>query len=318
MQDCAVRAYLSTSFGCPFEGAGGAVARRRVDRPAHRSGRVRGGAQRHHRRRASAPGVRRPGSTSRSACPHPGWPCTFTTRAARRSSMSMRASRRALRSSMRRPAASADARMRRAPPATSPPRISSTCSTVSASPPACGSRRIAAASRAIEPLVGHPLPSRDVPRLAGHTRARLRFHRAGPDRARADRRRTSTTSSTTWRSPGRRRSRCGGSRRRTSAIARSYVSLDGESLGDPAARRRDHARDHAGARTGCGRTIRYSGKRSSSRWGSASTRASSPSTAPASAPTRCSPSSSGSAGPFYLTFERETPGRAWILNWQSC
>ena len=115
-------------------------------------------------------------------------------------------------------------------------------------------------------------------------------------------------------------SRCGGSRRKTSAIATSIVSLDGESLGilqhGDVITRETYARD----RTGCRRTIRYSGKRSSSRWRVDEH-------ASFIAINRAGFGTYSvlaffigflGAGPFYLTFERETPGSAWILNWRSC
>ena len=132
---CACARYVSTAFGCPFEGH---VAPDRVAAVcgAHRDGRVRGRGQRHHRHRASRAGADRVSTRSPSACRSPTSRCTSTTRAARRSPTSWRRSNWASRRSTRRPAGSAAVRMRPARPATSPPKIWSTCSTVWASRPA--------------------------------------------------------------------------------------------------------------------------------------------------------------------------------------
>ena len=54
-----VRGYLSTAFGCPFEGDVAPRTRRRRRRAAARPRRLRGGGQRHDRHRASRPGPAR-------------------------------------------------------------------------------------------------------------------------------------------------------------------------------------------------------------------------------------------------------------------
>ena len=53
-----VRGYLSTAFGCPFEGRVDPARRRGHGAPAARYGRVRGGGQRHHRRGPPGAGAR--------------------------------------------------------------------------------------------------------------------------------------------------------------------------------------------------------------------------------------------------------------------
>ena len=76
-----VRAYLSTAFGCPYEGPIARGPRGRAVRAAARAGGLRGGGQRHDRRgapRAGVPPARR-GRSPASAC-RP-WPSTSTTRA---------------------------------------------------------------------------------------------------------------------------------------------------------------------------------------------------------------------------------------------
>ena len=164
-----VRGYLSTCFGCPYEGADRAIAGGRRRAPAARPRRLRGRHQRHHRRRASGPGAagarcrhRRRAAARRSRC-------TFTTPAARRWPTCLPASTTASRPSTVRPAASAAARSRPARPATSPPRTCSTCSTASASRPGSTFRQVAAASRFIESRLDHRAA---VTLLAGAARAR--------------------------------------------------------------------------------------------------------------------------------------------------
>ena len=161
---CACAAYLSTAFGCPFEGDGAGrrasidLTRRLLDLGVYEvavsdtigiahPGQVRAGARRDLTRRV--PAARR----SR---------CTSTTRAAPRSPTCWPRSTSASRRSTRRPAASAAARTRPAPPATSRPRICSTCCTASATRRASTSTRSAPRRLALEPALGHALPSRYV------------------------------------------------------------------------------------------------------------------------------------------------------------
>ena len=81
-----VRGYISTAFGCPFEGRVGSGGGGTSCPAAAGHGRVRSRGQRHHRC-----GSPRAGSAGRSrlsrAEPYPssGWRCTSTTHAARRS-----------------------------------------------------------------------------------------------------------------------------------------------------------------------------------------------------------------------------------------
>ncbi len=74
-----VRAYVSTAFGCPFEGH---VPPERVAaclRSARRDGRVRGLRQRHDRHRASRTSARGAQRRRRHACRSRRSRCTFTT-----------------------------------------------------------------------------------------------------------------------------------------------------------------------------------------------------------------------------------------------
>ena len=133
---CRVRGYLSTAFGCPFEGA---VAAGRGD-PGDQA-------------RCSTWASTRWRSATRSASAHPGQVRTLLDAVDRRVPLARLALHfhdtrgTALANVLAgldagvatfdaRPAASAAAPTRRAPPATSPPRICSTCSTAWASRPA--------------------------------------------------------------------------------------------------------------------------------------------------------------------------------------
>ena len=118
-----VRGYLSTAFGCPFEGDGRARTGRRRRRAAARPRRLRGRGQRHHRHRASRPGAARARGGAGARAGRRRSRCTSTTRAAPRSPTCWPRCRSASRRSTRRPAASAAARTRRARPAISPPTI---------------------------------------------------------------------------------------------------------------------------------------------------------------------------------------------------
>ena len=106
---------------------------------ADRHGRVRGRGQRHDRHRASRPGAdrRRRGRRARAARPHRAALPRHPRHGARQ--RAGRAAARCRRRSIPPPAASAAAPTRRARPATSRPRICSTCSTGSASKPASAS-----------------------------------------------------------------------------------------------------------------------------------------------------------------------------------
>ena len=95
-----VRGYLSTAFGCPYEGA----RRRRRRSPTSPArllelGRVRSARQRHDRHRASGQVPRVLEPCSRGPCPSSASRCTSTTRAARRSPTSWRRCRSASRRS---------------------------------------------------------------------------------------------------------------------------------------------------------------------------------------------------------------------------
>ena len=108
-----------------------ARSRRRADPDAARHRRVRGRRQRHDRHRASRPGQAGADGADAGRCRRRRSRCTFTTRAARRSPTCSRRSSSTSGRSTRRPAASADARTRRAPRAISRPKICSTCCTAS-------------------------------------------------------------------------------------------------------------------------------------------------------------------------------------------
>ena len=82
---CGCAAICRPAFGCPFEGAVPPARVADVDRRAAGAGRLRGGGQRHHRRRAPGPGAARPRRGRRATCRWRRWRCTSTTRAARRS-----------------------------------------------------------------------------------------------------------------------------------------------------------------------------------------------------------------------------------------
>ena len=118
-----VRAYLSTSFGCPFEGDVPVARVRRADRAAAATRRLRSRGQRHDRDRASRAGVARARCAARRAFPSIVSRCTFTTRAARRSPTSSPRCSTASRRSTARRAGSAAARTRQAPRGISRPRI---------------------------------------------------------------------------------------------------------------------------------------------------------------------------------------------------
>ena len=133
-----VRGYLSTRFGCPFEGDVAAGTRCAESPGAARARRLRGGDQRHDRRRASGPGCARCSTRSPRACRSQRGRAALPRHARHRARQRARRPRRtASPPSTRRPAASAAARTRRAPRATSPPRICSTCWTGWGSRPAC-------------------------------------------------------------------------------------------------------------------------------------------------------------------------------------
>jgi hydroxymethylglutaryl-CoA lyase len=100
-----VRGYLSTAFGCPFEGA---VDPRQVAGVAARLADI---------------GVFEVAISDSLACLPIAWRCTTTTRAGRRSPTCWRRFPSGSQPTTRRPAALAAARTRRAPQATSPPTI---------------------------------------------------------------------------------------------------------------------------------------------------------------------------------------------------
>ena len=119
-----VRGYLSTAFGCPFEGDGRAGARRRRRRAAARPRRVRGGGQRHDRHRASGPGAAR---ARRGAGARAGRQVALHFHDTRGTALAnVLASLPVRHRDVRRvePAGSAAVRTRPAPPATWPPTIS--------------------------------------------------------------------------------------------------------------------------------------------------------------------------------------------------
>ena len=122
-----VRGYVSTAFGCPFEGAVAPAARRAGRSALFEHGRLRGRGQRHDRRRASRAGPDCRRSSRRTRAARPRSRCIFTTRAARRWPMCWPRSTLASPRSMPQPEDWAGVRMRREPPATSRPRICSTC-----------------------------------------------------------------------------------------------------------------------------------------------------------------------------------------------
>ena len=118
-----VRGYLSTAFGCPFEGAVPPAAGRRRRGTAVRARRLRGRHQRHDRHRPSGSGAARARRGACARCRPIISRCTSTTRAAPRSPTSSPRCRSASPPSTRRPAALAAARTHRARPATWPPTI---------------------------------------------------------------------------------------------------------------------------------------------------------------------------------------------------
>ena len=167
-----VRAYLSTSFGCPFEGA---VAPSRVAELTARL--IDLGA--YEVSISDTIGVAHPRQVS-DVLGHvmqrvPASQLALHFHDTRGTALvNVYAGLEAgVASSMRRPADWADVRTHRAPPATSRPRISLYLLDGLGIATGVQLEGVAAASRAIEPLVGHPLPSRVFRALAGHTRARL-------------------------------------------------------------------------------------------------------------------------------------------------
>ena len=151
-----VRAYLSTAFGCPFEGAVDAGTRRRALGGADRDGRLRGRGQRHHRHRASRARCRSvldavADARARSRRSR----CTSTTRAARRSPTCSRRSSTASPRSMPRAAGSAAAPTR--PGATGNLATEDLVYMLDGLGIETGVRLdgLVEASRFIEPLVGH-------------------------------------------------------------------------------------------------------------------------------------------------------------------
>ncbi len=118
-----VRGYLSTAFGCPYEGD---VAPARVADMAaadRRPRRVRSRGERHDWHRASRSGPARARGRAGASCRPIAWRSTFTIRAGRRSPTCWPRCRSASRRSMPRPVGSAGARTRPAPPATWLPTI---------------------------------------------------------------------------------------------------------------------------------------------------------------------------------------------------
>ena len=235
-----VRAYLSTSFGCPFEGA---VPPQRVAELTARL--IDLGA--YEVSLSDTIGVAHPGQVAdvlgdvtQRVSRVDSSRCTFTTRAARRSSTSTPASRQASRRSMRRPAGSADVRTRQAPPATSRPRTSlyllDGLGIATGVQTRRRRRRLARDRTARRPsaALAH------VPRARRRPDRASRSHRAGPTGRADEGHRDIVRISKSWR----RHHRPAASRRRRLSRISSRSTA---SRWHPAARRCDHRETHRGA-----------------------------------------------------------------------
>ena len=147
-----VRAYVSTAFGCPYEGDVSPEAVREVVHKLLDLGGRRDLHRRHDRRRDARRRVRgRRGASTTRASRAASWRSTSTTRAARRSPTSSRGSSAGSRPSTPPPAASEAAPTRPARRATWRPRTCSTCSRVSGSRRASRCRSVVEASRDLSP-----------------------------------------------------------------------------------------------------------------------------------------------------------------------
>ena len=168
-----VRGYVSTAFGCPYEGpispeAVREVVHKLLDLPGGRD------LDRGHDRRGDAGGRlrrHRDASTTRGSRAA-SWPCIFTTRAGPASPTSTRGSSAGSRRSIPPPAASAAAPTLRAPPATWRPRTCSTCSKASGSRPGSASPASSRRRGSSRPLWAAARPAGTSPRSGRRRRSR--------------------------------------------------------------------------------------------------------------------------------------------------
>ena len=155
-----VRAYVSTVYGCPYEGAVDPKKVVALVEELRRRGVYQNLARRHHRRGHAAAGRSRARGRLERGAARRRSPCTSTTRAARRWPTCSSPSAWAWRRSTPPSVGSAAVPMRPAPAATWRRRTSSTCCTAWASRPGSISTRSSPAPRKLAAVVGHEMPSK--------------------------------------------------------------------------------------------------------------------------------------------------------------